>query len=122
MLFNQWTGAGRLGKDPEMSYTPNGKAVTKFSIAVDQGKDQPAMWLNVVAWDTLAERANDKFSKGDEVFVQGRLAMRSYEDKSGVKRTSFEIVATAAQLTQKPQTASSSSRYDPLGEPEDHPF
>jgi Single-strand binding protein family len=56
--FNQCFFIGRLGKDPEMSYTPTGKAVTKFSLAVDQGKDQKPMWLNIICWNELAERMN----------------------------------------------------------------
>lgn len=125
MLFNQITIAGRLGRDPEMSYTPAGKAITKFSIAVDQGKDKNAMWLNVVCWDSLAERANERFSKGAEVFVQGRLTMREYEDKSGAKRQAFDVVATSAQLTQRPQnsaTVPASRNLDDLGDLDDHPF
>lgn len=124
MLFNQITIAGRLGRDPEMSYTSSGKAVTKFSIAVDQGKDKDAMWLNVVCWDTLAERATERFAKGAEVFVQGRLTMRTYEDKSGAKRQAFDVVATSAQLTQRPQhTPVAVGRVDDdLGDLNDHPF
>lgn len=122
MLFNQWTGAGRLGKDPDMSYTNSGKAVTKFSIAVDQGKDQPPMWLNIVCWERIAERINDQAHKGNEVFVQGRLTMRTYDDKNGVKRTAFDVVATSVQLTQRPETKATSPYNDDLGELDDHPF
>lgn len=123
MLHNMVQFAGRLGREPEMSYTPSGKAVTKFSIAVDQGKDKDAMWLNVVCWDNLAERANERFSKGAEVFVQGRLTMRSYDDKSGVKRQAIDVIATSAQLTQRPQsTAVAAGQYDELGDLGDHPF
>jgi len=62
--FNQCQFIGRLGKDPEMSYTPNAKAVTKFSLAVDQGKHQDTLWLNVVCWNELAGRMNEYLSKG----------------------------------------------------------
>src|SRR5579875_2460730 len=101
MFVNMWFGTGRLGRDPDMSYTNNGKAVTRFSMAVDQGKDKDAMWLNVVCWDQLAERINELGKKGMEVFVQGRLTMRSYDDKNGVKRTAIDIVASSVQLTQR---------------------
>lgn len=121
MLHNLVQFAGRLGREPEMSYTPSGKAVTKFSIPVDQGKDKDAMWLNIVCWDNLAERANERFTKGAEVFVQGRLALRSYDDKSGVKRQAIDIIATSAQLTQRPQSVAA-GRGDDLGGLEDHPF
>src|SRR5579859_5061180 len=124
MLFNQWTGTGRLGKDPDMSYTPGGKAVTKFSIAVDQGKDQPAMWLNIICWEKLAERTNEQFRKGVEVLVQGRLAVRPYKDKNNIERQSLEVTASSAQLTQKPQQAvtHADAGADTLGDPYEHPF
>jgi single-strand DNA-binding protein len=99
--------------------------VTKFSIAVDQGKDKPAMWLNVVAWERLAERINEQARKGNEVYVQGRLTMREYDDRNGQKRLAVDVVATSAQLTQRPQatdTASGASGLDDLGELDDHPF
>ncbi len=122
MLFNQWFGAGRLGREPEMSYTNTGKAVTKFSIAVDQGKDQPAMWLNIVCWERIAERINEQARKGSEVFVQGRLVTRAYDDKNGVKRTSLEVVATSVQLTQPPKVMPDAEEGDALGDLDDHPF
>jgi single-strand DNA-binding protein len=125
MLFNQWTGVGRLGRDPDMSYTNTGKAVTKFSIAVDQGQDKDTMWLNVTCWEKVAERANEKLMKGNEVFIQGRLMMRSYEDKAGIKRTLFEISATSVQLTQysnKSDVPVVTPTHDELGDLDDHPF
>jgi len=123
MLFNQWTGCGRLGRDPEMNYTPNGKAVTKFSIAVDQGKDQPTMWLNIVAWERLAERIAETAQKGNEMFIQGRLTMRTYDDRNGQKRQAFDVIATSAQLTQRPQQKDAAGTDDDgLGDLEDHPF
>ena len=123
MLFNQWTGCGRLGRDPEMNYTPNGKAVTKFSIAVDQGKDQPTMWLNIVAWERLAERIAETAHKGNEMFIQGRLTMRTYDDRNGQKRQAFDVIATSAQLTQRPQQKDAAGTDDDgLGDLEDHPF
>ena len=52
--FNQWSGIGRLGKDPELAVTSTAKTVTKFSLAIDQGKSEPTMWLNITCWDNLA--------------------------------------------------------------------
>ena len=69
--FNQCQFIGRLGKDPVLEVTPNGKPHTKFSLAVDQGKDQPTMWLNVTCWDKLAETVEKYAHKGMQVFVQG---------------------------------------------------
>jgi single-strand DNA-binding protein len=111
--LNQCSFIGRLGKDPDMSYTPNGKAVTKFSIAVDQGKGQKALWLNIVCWLELAERMNEYLYKGAQVFVQGRLQISTYTDKNQVERQAIEIVASNVQLldkkietAQEPETAS----------------
>jgi single-strand DNA-binding protein len=131
MLFNQWTGTGRLGRDPEMNYTPSGKAVAKFSIAVDQNMSKDAqgtakkdtMWLNIVCWERLAERISEKAHKGAEVFVQGRLTMRTYIDKNNQERQAFEVVATSVQLTQRPtQSAPATATYDDLGELDDRVF
>ena len=103
--LNQCSFIGRLGKDPEMSYTPNAKAVTKFSLAVDQGKHQDTLWLNIVCWNELAERMNEYLSKGQLVFVQGRLVQRSYVDKNQVKRVAIEIVASTIQMLEKGKKA-----------------
>ncbi len=103
--FNQCSFIGRLGKDPEMSYTPNAKAVTKFSLAVDQGKHQETLWLTVICWNDLAERMNEYLSKGQLVFVQGRLVMRPYMDKTQVKRVAIEIVASTIQMLEKGKKA-----------------
>ena len=99
--LNQCSFIGRLGKDPELSYTPNAKAVTKFSLAVDQGKDQKPLWLNIVCWNDLAERMNEYLNKGQLVFVQGKLVQRSYVDKNQVKRVATEIVASTVQMLEK---------------------
>ena len=99
--FNQWTGIGRLGKDPVLAVTPNGKPHTKFSLAVDQGKDQPTMWLNVTCWDKLAETVEKYAHKGMLVFIQGKLQLRSYKDKQHIDRISVEIIATVVQLLER---------------------
>ncbi len=101
--FNQCTFIGRLGKEPELTVTNDGKPITKFSLAVDQGKNQPAMWLNIVTWDKLAETIATYAYKGMQVFVQGRLAIRPYKDKNGVDRQAVEIVASTVQLLEKRQ-------------------
>lgn len=117
--FNQVQFIGRLGKDPELTVTPNGKPVSKFSLAVDQGKDQKPMWLNVTAWEKLAEIVEKYTCKGMQVFVQGKLVMRPYKDKSGVDRQSIDIVANVVQMLDKkpdggrPPTAADDGR-DPF--------
>lgn len=108
--FNQCSFIGHLGKDPELTVTPDGKPVTKFSLAVDQGgknkdgsRKQDTMWLNITTWDKLAEITEKYAHKGTHVFVQGKLVIRAYEDKQGVKRQAIDIVATVVQILDKKQ-------------------
>jgi single-strand DNA-binding protein len=107
--FNSCQFIGRLGKDPDFSVIPSGTSVAKFSLAVDQGKDKKAMWLNVVAWDKLAEIVEKYASKGMQVFVQGRLQMRSYEDKSGVTRLAVDLVVSTVQMLDKRESSPAST-------------
>lgn len=88
---------GRLTADPELRQTPNGVAVTRFSVAVDrgyvrQGEERKADFINVVCWRQTAEFVTRYFSKGSMIAVQGSIQTGSYE-KDGVKRSTFEIVA-----------------------------
>jgi single-strand DNA-binding protein len=91
---------GHLGRDPEMRYTPSGRPVTTFSVATTRSwntatgeKRQETEWFNIVAWGGLAEVCNDYLNKGQQVFIEGRLQTRRWEDEEGGKRTSVEIVA-----------------------------
>lgn len=99
---NKITLVGNLGKDAEMSYTPNGNPVTKFSIAVWQGKDKDAMWLNCVCWQELAEHANRLLKRGRQVKVIGFLSSRKWKDKEGKDRISFEVTASSIQIIVRP--------------------
>src|SRR5437763_11495216 len=99
--LNQCSFIGRLGKDPEMTYTPSSKAVTKFSLAVDQGKHQDTLWLTIVCWNDLAERMHEYLSKGQLIFVQGKLVQRSYVDKNQVKQVASAIVASTLRMLVK---------------------
>lgn len=116
--FNQCSFIGRLGKDPELQVTPTGKAYTKFSVAVDQGKEQQPMWVNVTTWDKLAETVERYAYKGVQVFVQGRLQLRSYQDKEGATRQAVDITASVVQLLErKPESApapATTSERDPF--------
>src|SRR5690349_6635749 len=116
--LNQCSFIGRLGKDPELQVTPTGKAYTKFSLAVDQGKEQQPIWLNVTTWDKVAETVERYAYKGVLVFVQGRLQLRSYQDKEGVTRQAVDITASVVQLLErKPESAPVQTT-----EPERDPF
>jgi single-strand DNA-binding protein len=96
---------GRLGKDPELKYTPSGTPVAKFSLATDESyKDRSGerkttvTWHNVVAWNKLAEICGEYLSKGKVVYIEGKIQSRQWNDKDGNKRTSFEIVANQMQM------------------------
>lgn len=91
---------GRLGRDPEMRYTPSGRPVTTFSVATSRswntsegGRRTETEWFNVVAWSTLAEICKQHLSKGRLVYIEGRLQTRQWDDPEGVKHSSTEIVA-----------------------------
>lgn len=112
---------GNLGKDPEMNYTPNGVAVTKFSLAVNRRttaangeRQEETEWFNVVAWRQLAETCNNSLRKGSKVFIKGRLSVRKYTDKTGIERTSVEVAATDMEIVtpKEKQTAPASEDED----------
>ena len=91
---------GHLGRDPEMRYTPSGRPVTTFSVATNRSwstsdgeRRTDTEWFNVVAWNKLAEICNQYLTKGQQVYIEGRLQSRRWEDSNGTKHTSVEIVA-----------------------------
>ena len=92
---------GNLGADPEMRYTPSGRPVTQFNVAVNQStKNQQTGewveatdWFRVSVWGDRAERAAENLRKGNKVFVEGRFKTREFEGRDGQKRTSLEITA-----------------------------
>lgn len=97
-MLNRLEIIGNLGRDPEMNYTPSGKAVTKFSVAVNEGRgtnggDQETLWLNIVAWEKLGEVCNQYLHKGERVYLAGRLRVREYERREGGKGTAVEMIA-----------------------------
>ena len=96
---------GRLTRDPELRYTPNGKAVTKFGLAVNKsyrkadGEEvQTPLFINVTTWGKVAENVANFIHKGSKVAINGSLQSNNWEDKEGNKRTSFEIVAQIVQF------------------------
>ena len=100
MTMNKMMVIGNLGSDPEMRYTPNGQAVTSFSIATnykyttaDGERHEETEWFRVSVFGRQAESCNQYLTKGKKVFVEGRLKSRSYETKDGQTRFSIEIVA-----------------------------
>ncbi len=104
---------GNLGKDPELRYTPNGQAVASFSLATgEKWRDKDGVmqdrteWHNIVVWGRQAEIAKEYLSKGRQVYIEGRIQTRSWEDKDGNKRYITEIVAQKLSfLGQRDQAA-----------------
>ncbi len=104
---------GHLGRDPEMRYTPSGKPVTTFSLAVsrtwnsgDGERHSETEWFNIVAWGNLAEICKQYLSKGQQVYIEGRLQTRRWEDKEGVKHTSVEVVASEMMILDRRESNS----------------
>jgi len=96
---------GHLGRDPEMRYTPSGRPVTTFTVAVsrswntvDGERHNETEWFNVVAWGNLAEICKQYLNKGQQVYIEGRLQTRRWDDKEGTKHTSVEVVANEMMM------------------------
>lgn len=91
---------GNMGRDPELRFTPSGKPVTSFSlassrswVAPDGERREETEWFNVVAWGNLAEICSQKLSKSQQVYIEGRLQTRSWEDNNGQRHFRTEVVA-----------------------------
>jgi single-strand DNA-binding protein len=100
-MFGELTILGRLGADPEMKYTPSGKAVTELRVAVDQGygENKSTLWVTVTCWGGqdgkggMAEAAANYLSKGSGVFVKGEPKVRAYVANNGEARAVLELTA-----------------------------
>jgi single-strand DNA-binding protein len=100
MSLNKVMLIGRLGKDPELRYTAGGAAVANFTVATNErwiDKDKTAQerteWHRVVVWGSQAENCQKYLAKGRQVFLEGRIQTRQWDDKDGNKRYTTEIVA-----------------------------
>ena len=96
---------GNLGGDPTVRFTPTGTAVANFNIATTERftnksgeKEERTEWHRIVAWGKLAEICQQYLKKGKQVYIEGRLQTRQWEDQQGQKRTSTEIVANNMQM------------------------
>ncbi len=105
MSVNKAILVGNLGKDPELRYTPSGTAVCTFSLATSerfknkQGEQQERTeWHNIVVWAGLAEICGKYLTKGKQIYIEGRIQNRSYDDRDGNKRYISEIVANEMQM------------------------
>jgi len=115
---------GHLGRDPEMRYTPSGKPVTTFTVATsrtwnstDGERHNETEWFNIVTWGNLAEICKQYLTKGQQVYIEGRLQTRRWEDSEGAKHTTIEIVANEMMILGDRRDASGNQAADTsLGE------
>lgn len=105
MSVNKAILIGRLGQDPELRYTAGGKAVCSFSLATserwtgqDGQKQESTTWHNIVSWGRQAEVMKEYLTKGQQVYIEGRIDNRSYEDKEGQKKYRSEVVVQNFQF------------------------
>jgi len=114
---------GNVGRDPEMRYTASGTAQTSFSVAVNRNwRDgsgewkEETEWFNVIAWRDLAERLAQSLSKGKQVYVEGRLQTRNWDDDQGVKHYRTEVIAQDVKLLgPRDAAAGSGGEWSPAG-------
>jgi single-strand DNA-binding protein len=125
--MNKITLIGNVGKSPEMQYLADGKAVTKFSLAVNrrfknkQGeKCEETTWFNCVAWEGIGETINQYVEKGNKIAISGRMVCRRYTDKDNVERDSWNVQVDEMELlTPKPNSTNKDSTPP---DDEDFPF
>lgn len=104
-MINKAILVGRLGKDPEVRYTPDGSQVTNFTLATDESykdkageKVQKTEWHRIVTFGKLAEICGNYLVKGKLVYIEGKIQTRSWDDKEGVKRNTTEIVGSDMKM------------------------
>lgn len=143
MSVNKAILIGNLGKDPELRYTPAGKAVATFSLATterwsgqDGQKNESTTWHNIVAWGRQAEVIKEYVGKGRQIYIEGRISNRSYDDKEGNKKYISEVVVQNFQFignrgggggedrdfNQTPPESTGSPAPDTSGTDDDLPF
>ena len=120
---------GHLGRDPEMRYTPSGRPVTSFSVvttrtwtSAEGERHEESEWFNVVAWGNLAEICNQYLRKSQQVYVEGRLQTRGWEDDEGKKHYRTELVASEMIVLGERRTPATSPLSDDGGDADQFAF
>jgi single-strand DNA-binding protein len=128
---------GHLGRDPEMRYTPSGRPVTTFTIAVsrswntaDGERRTDTEWFNIVAWGNLAEICKQYLYKGQQVYIEGRMQTRHWDDKEGQKHTNVEVVANEMMMlgerrdnsNQSHESEQTEEQSEPIADEDEFPF
>ena len=126
-MLNKIMLIGNLGKDPDLQVTSDGTPFTRFSLAVNRKykaktgeTKEETEWFNIVTWRQLAEICEKYLHKGSKVYIEGRLTLRKYTDKSGIERTSVEVNATDMEMLSPKQAEAApfSDEGDPFEPPE----
>lgn len=104
-MLNKVILIGRLGRDPEVRYMPNGEAVCNFSVATSESwkdkngqRQESTEWHNVTMYRKLAEVAGKYLTKGSQVYLEGKIQSRKYQGKDGIERTAYEIIANEMKM------------------------
>lgn len=126
MSVNKVILVGNVGKDPEVKYLDNGVAVCNFSLATSETynnkngeKVTQTEWHNIVLWRKLAEVAETYIKKGMQIYIEGQIRTRNWEDKDGVKRYTTEIFGTTMQMLGRksensPESQTSNTETQPI--------
>ena len=121
MSVNKVILLGRLGRDPEVRYMPNGEAVCNFSIATSETwndrngqRQERTEWHNITMYRRFAEIAGQYLKKGREVYIEGRIQSRKYTGKDGIERTAYDIIANEMKMV-GPREGGGAAPYDDGG-------
>lgn len=117
MAYNKVILIGRLVRDAEVKYAQSGKAVATFTLAVDRpsakGEAKETDFVNCVAWDKLGETIGNYTQKGSKILIEGRLQVRSYDNKEGKKVYVTEVIASKMEFMESKKTEQSG--FDSMG-------
>ena len=104
-MLNKVILIGRLGRDPETRYMPNGEAVCNFSVATSEAWNdrngqlqERTEWHNITMYRRLAEIAGQYLKKGSQVYLEGKIQTRKYQGKDGIERTAYDIIANKMKM------------------------
>lgn len=116
-MLNSVVLMGRLTAAPELRHTPNGIAVTSFTLAVNRsyakaGTERATDFIDIVAWRNTAEFVSKYFTKGQLVAVEGSIQTRTYQDKDGNNRKAFEVVANNVHFAEAKRDSASRGSFD----------
>lgn len=122
MSLNKVILIGRLGRDPEVRYMPNGEAVCNFSVATSETwndrngqRVERTEWHNITMYRRLAEIAGQYLKKGSQVYLEGRIQNRKYQGKDGIERTAYDIIANEMKMLGGRNDNSGGAPYDDGG-------